>query len=170
MCQSHSFNSVTCCCRFGHPVTAAFSRSRFCGARTSCSVFGNTGSGARLLVSPLQHIWAGRFCTSLDMTSSRTSSPSCFPSCFPAPSYLLSLRRCSLLVCVPLSTLPEPKLTAGSGPVRAFPRRAQGIPPSIRALFPVVLHCDFLAFLRGRSTSRCSAAGSAQGPVPFLQI
>ena len=68
---------------------------RFCGARSETpltSVSGKTGS-ARLLVSPLQHSWAGRSCTSMVMTSSRTSSSCCFPSCFPASSYLLSLRR-----------------------------------------------------------------------------
>ena len=42
--------------------------------------------GARLLVSPLQHIWAGRLCMSMVMPSSRTSS-SC---CFPLPTYFIA--------------------------------------------------------------------------------
>ena len=83
MCQASSFDSVTCSGLFGHLVSAAFSRSRFCRARSETpltSVSGNTGPGARLLRVPL-HLAASSFCLS-------------------ASSYLLSLRRGPRLVCV----------------------------------------------------------------------
>ena len=61
---------------------------------------GEAEARARLSVSPLQHIWAGRLCMSMVMPSSSTSPSCCFPSRFPSSLYFLAALhgRCWLLL------------------------------------------------------------------------